>query len=272
MIADCERVTLMLVAAVLLSVGGAAQADRVLYQETQTLRAEAPGLLVSHWHDWSGIWTPDGKMSLHFTPDTPFGVAETVSVLEFSSKPDQPARRVSSPPLTDLSISADGRYVIGLSSIKVGNVAQLAVWSSSAELLAWRTITSRLYCLDQAEMERLRAHSPDDFSTLLRWRDQSGVPVGWREGDRIYLQRSPFWPSLTDSLRTRLSEHACPNPASAAISESVTNWVNWYADDDPQPSVLERDGQPIALRLRDRSGEMIEIDLFPQWLTAADLQ
>lgn len=46
----------------------------------------------------------------------------------------------------------------------------------------------------------------------------------------------------------------CRSPLSPNFGTSVTNWIHWYSETDPQPRVVERLGRPFEVRLRDPKG------------------
>jgi hypothetical protein len=230
-------------------------ADRAAYSGARDIVAHGATIMVRHHHDWSRIPTKDGAWHLRYSAATPFGVDEETSNLEFYSSQGALVARVPSPPLTYLEISADGRYVIGLSEIKHLNPTQLVVFSPKGELLLRRRISAHVYCFDVAGYQDLKRKHREAFSELDRYSQLSHDSYGWRESDSVYLDirggiGEPYWTALWHDLFPAM----CDSPLSPNFDESVTNWIHWYHDTDPRPQVVERHGRPFEVRLRDPKG------------------
>lgn len=230
-------------------------ADRAAYSGMRDIVARGVTISVRHRHDWLRIPMNDDGWVLRYSPATPFGVEEDTSNLEFYSPQGELVARTSSPPLTYLKISADDKYVIGLSDIKHLNDDQLVVFDSKGELLLRRRISAHVHCFDDMGYQDLRRKHPTAFSELDRQSKLSHDSYGWREGDRVYLDikarlSEPYGSALWDDLYPAM----CHSPLSANFSESVTNWIHWYSETDPRPSVVERLGRPFEVRLRDPKG------------------
>jgi hypothetical protein len=230
-------------------------ADRVAYGGARDIVAHGATITVRHHHDWSRIPIKDDGWILRYSPATPFGVDEETSNLEFYSSQGALLARTQSPPLTHLKISADDRYVIGLSDIKHLNDTQLVVFSPTGELLLRRRISAQVYCFDVAEYQDLKRKHREAFSQLDRYSQLSHGSYGWREGDSVYLDieggiDEPYWSALWADLFPAM----CDSPLSPNFGESVTNWIHWYSETDPRPRVVERHGRPCEVRLRDPKG------------------
>lgn len=236
-------------------IGQASFADRAAYGGSRDIVAHGATITVRHRHDWSRIPVKDDGWILRYSAATPFGVDEKISSLEFYSSQGALVARAPSPPLTYLKISADDKYVIGLSDIKHLNDTQLVVFSPTGELLLRRQISAHVYCFDVAGYEALKRKHREAFSQLDKRPPLPHGSYGWREGDRVYLDikggiAEPYWSALWDDLYPAM----CHSPLSPNFGESVTNWIHWYSDTDPRPRVVERDGRPFEVRLRDPGG------------------
>lgn len=242
-------------------------ADRAAYSGARDIVAHGAGITVRHRHDWSRIRGKDGAWHLRYSDATPFGVDETISSLAFYSSQGALVARVPSPPLTHLWISADDRYVIGLSEIRHLNPTQLVVYSREGELILRRGISAHVYCFSEKEYEKLKRKHREAFVELNRYSQLSHDSYGWREGDRVYLDvrggiAEPYWSALWDDLFPAM----CDSPLSPNFSESVTNWIHWYHDTDPQPRVVQRHGRPFEVRLRDPKGVEFAVAFEPMLL------
>jgi hypothetical protein len=238
-----------------------AWADRSPYSETRDLIAHGGTLTVRHHHDWSKVLDGERGSVLKFSVTTPFGVDEAVSNLEFRSAGGALVARISSPPLTFLDVSVDGRYVIGLSDIKIANITQLVVFDPSGKLLLRRRISAQVYCLDTEGYLALKRKHSKGFRNMETTSkvafDKIGIfdNIGWREGENVYLDFLGVGPDrVLDPLFADLFPATCQSPFSPNFTESVTNWISWYQESDPRPYVVERDGKPFEVRLRDPKG------------------
>lgn len=230
-------------------------ADRAAYSGTRDIVARGATITVRHHHDWSRIPITNGAWQLRYSAATPFGVDEETSNLKVYSSQGALVDQVPSPPLTYLEISTDGRYVIGLSEIKHLNSTQLVVFNPKGELLLKRQISAHVYCFDVAGYQGLKRKHREAFRELDRHSQLTHDSYGWRESDSVYLDirggiGEPYWTALFHDLFPAM----CDSPLSPNFGESVTNWIHWYHDSDPRPQVVERDGQPFEVRLRDPKG------------------
>jgi hypothetical protein len=137
-----------------------AVADRTAYAQTVDLEASDGKLLLHHHHDWSRV-VRAVPMKVSYTLDEPFGVGNDYSYLSATAADGTKLWQVPSPPFTWLVISADGRYVIGLSKIQLCNMTQLAVFARDGRLLARRPIAGS-ECVSHREREAEIAKHPAD--------------------------------------------------------------------------------------------------------------
>lgn len=248
-----DRMRLLLCSLALVMAAVPAFADRSAYSGVRDLAARGSTLMVRHHHDWSRTFK-DGGWLLRYSAETPFGIDEETSNLEFYSTPDTLIVRVPSPPLTHLEISADGRYVIGLSNIKHLNSTQLVVFNSRGELLLRRRISARVFCFDEKEYEELKSAHREAFAELDRYSRQTYGSYGWRDGNNVYIDTGVSVGPHSDALLEDIIPAMCDSPLSPNFSESVTNAIYWYHNTNPQPRIVEKEGRPFEVRLRDPKG------------------
>lgn len=230
-------------------------ADRAAYSGARDIVSRGATIMVRHHHDWSRVPIRNGAWQLRYSAATPFGVDEETSDLKVYSPQGALVARVPSPPLTYLEISADGRYVIGLSEIKHLNSTQLVVFNPKGELLLKRRISAHVYCFDLAGYQDLKRKHREAFMELDRYSQLLHDSYGWREGDSVYLDiRGGISEPNSTALWHDLFPAMCDSPLSPNFGESVTNRIHWYHDSDPRPQVVERDGRPFEVRLRDPEG------------------
>jgi hypothetical protein len=245
-----KRRTFGLLVCGVLAAAQSLRADAVSYGRVVDLEAKGDTFVVKHHHDWSRA-TGDARYAMISGSRDPFTAENTYASLSWQTRTGETVRKVPSPALTWLGVTADSRYVIGLSSLKLDNPYQLVVYSRDGTLLLRRHITPGVACLTPAEFGKLRGAHPE-ASALLKDR-------AWRDGGSVYVDYDDLSPRALGPLGQALAAHACPSPFSAAFSESVTNSVSWYDEKDPAPVVLETAGVPSAVRLKDPKGVLFTV-------------
>ena len=231
----------------------AALADRSAYGKAVDLEVSAGAVTIRHHHDWSKVSQTDQGWQLHYSERRPFGVDPEDAYVAIFSPPDALVIRVPSSPLTHLSVTDDGTYVIGLSNIKFLNFTQLVVYDMRGRLLMRRRITARVHCLSIDQFNAAKLEFPEVFAALDRHTTLTQVGYGWREADVVYLEL-PYLTEPMADLYDALTASRCDSPYSPNFSESITNLIHWYQAEDPQPVVVEKDGRPFEVRLRDPAG------------------
>jgi hypothetical protein len=226
------------------------RADAVGYSRVVDLEARGDTFIVRHHHDWSGK-TRDARDRMMATGRDPFTADNTYASLTWHGRSGDVVRKVPSPALNWLGVTADSRYVIGLSAIKLDNPYQLVVYDRDGGLLLKRHIGATVSCL-----------TPQQFGLLRGRLAQAGALLEdriWRGDGRVYVDYDSLSPREHAGLWNALHPHDCQSPFSAAISESVTNSVHWYDEKDPAPAVLEEGGVPTGVRLRDPEGRPFRV-------------
>jgi hypothetical protein len=232
------------------AVASVARADAVGYSRVIDLEAKGDTFVVRHHHDWSGK-TRDARDKMMATDRDPFTAANTYASLTWLGRSGGVVRTVPSPALNWLGVTADSRYVIGLSAIKLDNPYQLVVYDREGNLLLKRHIGATVACLTPEQFRLLGARLAP-AADLLEERI-------WRADGRVYVDYDALSPREHAGLWSALQPHDCRSPFSAAITESVTNAVNWYDAKDPAPAVLVEGGVPTGVRLRDPEGRLFTV-------------
>lgn len=190
-----------------------------------------------------------------------------MSSLEFRER-GKPAVTVTSPPLTYLHVTDDARYVVGLSSIKIGNDVQLLVLDRNAKVLLRRHISAEVFHLTPSKYAALRATYRKTFQQLDLRARLTRVPYAWSDDGSVYLDvwlnvAESEWPNFFDDVYpTRVR-----SPWSTNFSESSTNSVHWYDAENPVVRIVENCGKPVRIEIRDPKGFAMSL---PFNLTPAD--
>ena len=227
-----------------------ARADAVGYSRVIDLEAKGDTFAVRHHHDWSGK-TREARDRMMATGRDPFTADNTYASLTWLGRSGAVVRTLPSPALNWLGVTADSRYVVGLSAIKLDNPYQLVVYDRDGNLLLKRHIGATVACLTPARFRQLSGRLAAAADLL-----EDRV---WQADGRVYVDYDSLSPREHSGLWSALRPHDCPSPFSAAISESVTNSVHWYDEKDPAPAVLEEGGVPTGVRLRDPEGRTFTV-------------
>lgn len=199
-------------------------AEPVPYAKIVDLEARSENIVVRHHHDWYPV--AHGKAgNVRYSLAEPFGVGNDYAYVSAHSLADGAALwRVPSAPFTWLGISPEGRYIIGLSAIKLGNPTQLAVFTANGGLIGRTGIADRHWCVPRATRDAEIAKLPEA---------QQAVPAAF-------------------------AYPACL-PNAKHFGGTPTNYISWYYGADPAPRVIEEAGRVVAVELRDPTGAKMRI-------------
>jgi len=246
-----------------------ARADFTAYQGVVDVEASAGGVTCRHHHDWSGA-TNRARFDMIMGKTEIFSTANTYAWLS-CSRGDAPLFKSPAPALTRLVMSDDGRFVVGVSHIKLWNPVQIAVWeTSSGERLFAAMVASLDACFSPEDYrEFLSAHplmraALHERAVLID--DVVHVDIVYREPDEAALKE--------------LVAKRCPSYIARNITESVSNWVGFYANpssDGGEKASADAgfriengsDGRPAFLEFLDIKGVPARVDLHPRYVEPA---
>ena len=133
--ASLRTALLLMVAA-----GTPAHADRAGYNGVVDLYAETGAVRAEHHHDWSSR-THDARWKMISTTKDPFTADNDYSYLRLRDKATGTELfRRPVPALTQIWISPDSKYVVGISHVMLWNPYQLVVFSRSGDRLLERNM------------------------------------------------------------------------------------------------------------------------------------
>jgi hypothetical protein len=116
-------------------------ADAVGYADIKDIREQNAALTVEHHHDWSRATEP-ARYKMITTTHDPFTAENTYSWLRAVDRASgKELFRTPVPALTQLWISPDSRYIVGISSIKLWNPYQLVVFTRSGKRVFQKDFT-----------------------------------------------------------------------------------------------------------------------------------
>jgi hypothetical protein len=234
-------------------------ADSHGYNEKKQIVIESDKLIVSHFHDWS-----DGnkeKRSRVFGLDglkDPFSSLNDYAYLECRDKKSGSIRfRIPSIALTHIQISPDSRYIVGLSNIKLDNPLQMIVLNSQGEVFFRMHIAPKEAFLTHDEFAKFKTKYPDAYRIL------DGMNGFSTELDGVYIDYSRMnMPRLLGSAWDFLYGKEAPHHLLGDFGESVTNYIFWYQEPDPEIQ-FDYNGKNLrSISLMDFSGKIrMEIPL-----------
>jgi hypothetical protein len=225
--------------------------DAVGYDSVRTLEVVGNDYIVLHHHDWSE-GTRKSRYAMITGHQDPFRADNDYAYLEWRNRSDGTVfARSPCPPLTWLGITKDQKYFIGLSDLKIWNPIQVVVYDARGRLLFAAHIGDSGACLSKNEFHELQRKYRSRFRFL---RNRS-----WMVGERVFVDYLVIDPKHLGKLWNALYAHDCRSPWSPNITESVTNSVEWYYEDNPNPTIVEKNGVAVAIRLKDVKGLDMEI-------------
>ena len=221
----------------------AAFPDTTSYAEKRILTSNAAGLRAPHSHDWSSDQAAKlySKLDEHlsfFAPDNRFSTLVVVR-----ERDGKEVFRSGVPALSVLKVTDDGRYIIGLSNIKLANPFQAVVFDSRGDLLLARRVGAYESCMSKSKLSKLFDQFPRARKVLEpRVRDDGS-------GVRIDYEFYGVPDSIEELAWDVLWANRCRSDLSSAIEESTTNYVAWYNREDPEPWVREgQNGAELIIR------------------------
>lgn len=230
-------------------------ADRAPYNRVVDLQVESENLIVIHHHDWSDkTWRARyGMMSSH---QDPFRSDNTWAyILCIDRNTGDTLFRRPSPALTALRISEDEQYIVGISSIMLDNPFQMMVVSRSGRLVLKRHIAPEEARLTEEKYREFQERFAKPWALL------NSIGRIHRADSSYYIDFSSMnMPRLLGEEAWKwLSKAIVRNHLSKNFSETVTNFVYWFYEEDPAIA-FEYEGEKLsAVTLLDPARERIRI-------------
>jgi hypothetical protein len=136
------RMLVLLSGAAVLFAGAVVLADAIGYAKVVDLREETASVIAEHHHDWTRA-TEAARFKMITGTRDPFTAENTYSYLRLVDKASgREIFRAPVPALSQLWISPDSRFVVGLSNIKLWNPYQLVVFTRAGRRVLEKNFTS----------------------------------------------------------------------------------------------------------------------------------
>lgn len=152
------------------------------------------------------------------------------------------------PLLTQVWISDDSRYIVGLSSIKFFNPIQLVVYDREGNLLHAQSMFAQGARFTPEELQE----NPLGFLASSAGRLE-------HEGF-VYLNILGSSLRSEEPMQSDIEQRTVQNPLSSSFAETPNNYVYWFDQEDPQLSIREVEGKAF-LTFADPLGQLITLPL-----------
>jgi len=230
------------------------RADSSGYSAKKVFIVRNEKIIVIHRHDWSHS-SSQKRNEMFLGDQNPFTDENNYSWLECV---DVYTNRVlftrPVPALTYLYVSPDLRYIVGLSNIKLDNPVQFVVFNTLGDLQYFISVSPIESKLNREEYIIFEKKFPKDAIKLknLRRIQEIGDLVFINLGTMPPLSRKAWLYLFKWNVRSHLSKN---------FSESVTNFIDWYKEPDPEIQLKYENEKLAAVSLLDPAGERFEIKI-----------
>ncbi|MEQ8474102.1 MAG: hypothetical protein RIC35_23100 [Marinoscillum sp.] len=161
-----------------------------------------------------------------------------------------------SPALTELFISEDEQFFVGISNIMLWNPYQIVAYDCKGHLLFSKHIADSEAKLDSTSFKEFTKSYPNKYKLL-------------DSLDRIdFVNNYYFIDFLSSDMPNKLGkawdylfQFESPNHLSDSFSETTTNYVYWYREESPELKIKVTDDALKSVSLLDPSGTRFEVPI-----------
>jgi hypothetical protein len=227
--------------------------DSVGYSGKINIRIESKNYYITHFHDWSKE-TKDERYKMISKENQNIFENNNYAYIEvYNKNTNEKIVRVPSPALTHLFISEDEQYILGISKIKVWNPYQLIIINIKGEIIKIRHIAPGEAKMNENEFIHFNKNFSEAFQYL-------------QSNKRIYKINSYYFIDffnmpvfLGDEAFRFLLKYETANHLSNNISSSVTNWIHWFNENNPNARFNYRDNELYSITILDQKNMLLEI-------------
>lgn len=157
------------------------------------------------------------------------------------------------PPLTHVWIDDRTDIIVGLSNIQLCNPLQLVVFDKNGQLLHKEHISSTEACLSERQFARFLSRNRKNVDVI---RAHSRLIRGV-----VYVNYRGLFAEIGKVSSRIIFDNLCGSRYSKNFSQSVSNWVYWYNEDEPGLEFRYEEGKIVALSMLDPKGTRFEIPI-----------
>jgi hypothetical protein len=244
---------LMLIAILLMS--EKLLADSIGYHDSLRIKTESKHFIVIHFHDWTKQ-TKNARYKMITNDQNPFGGENNYAYIQCIDKATgKLIFKKPCPAMTDIKISDDEKYIIGISKIMLDNPYQLVVFSANGALVKKRHITSHEAKLSSKELMIFKKEFPNQYNLL------SSRGMIYFENNYYVDYISMNMPIVLGKAWDYLGNYFVNNHLSNNFSETVTNYVYWFYEKNPDIKFNYNNGSLFTISLLDSKQQRIEIKI-----------
>lgn len=234
-------------------------ADARSYSKIVNLKVENDEIIVKHHHDWSEAKDKMRNKMMNINQN-PFTSENDYAYLEcIEKKTMKQLFKKPTPALTKLYITNNSEHIIGLSNIMLDNPYQLVIFNLEGNLIYKKHIAASEAKLTLREYQAFKKEYQTQYR-FLKSLDRITV-----KSKNIYIDfDSMNMPFILEEAWNYLIKRVGVSHLSKNFSESITNWIFWYMEPDPEIQAKYKDQKLIAISLLDRKGERFEIPINEQ--------
>lgn len=231
-------------------------ADPFDYSGALKLKIESKNYIVIHYHDWTSKTDHERYLMMTFDQN-PFNKKNNYAFVEcIDKKTGKTVFKKPSIALTRIHISADEKYIIGISNIKLDNPYQLVIFSAKGELIKKRHIANEEAKLTQKEFILFKKKFQKEHDYLM------SIGRIYHLDNYYYIDfLSMDMPRILGDAWSFLYKYISTNHLSVNFSESVTNWVNWYYEKKSKIKFVYVNKQLIAVEIQDPKKKYFRIKI-----------
>lgn len=229
-------------------------ADRAPYKGIKEIRVESKNFIVIHQHNWRYKQSLSDKEEEY----TKFESLNTSSIICINKRNgDTLFKRPCYSALTHIIISENEDYIIGLSNIKCNNPYQLIIFNLFGDIIKERHISSKEAKLSINELEDFKQKFNSQFEKLQK------NNIIYTIDSIYYIDYKYFFLTLNEKDQQTsdyLDRYEKPNHLSNSFSESVTNYIDWYNEENPSIKLIySSDGLIDSISLLDSQKNRFKI-------------
>jgi hypothetical protein len=228
-----------------------AQADAIPYSKVSTLVANESSLICIHEHDYSKGLPEKPPVKINDYDSNMYYFEKLGHV--YCQMKEKKLFKVDSPPFSDIYVK--NKIFIGISNVKRGNNVQYMALSATGEILLRGHISEDEICLTQQEWQDFMISDKDAKVVIPYSTNVNGI---------IHLDitsrfnRQLFWPNSSSKYIN--FGHRCSSHISPFFHGTVSNYIYWYDEQNPNPSVdYNSEKKTWQLRIKDPTGVYIYV-------------
>ena len=229
-------------------------ADRTPYTGIVELRIESEKYIVFHYHNWSST-TRESREKMIFTHQNPFDSSNDYAyILCIDKSTNDTVFKSPSPALTQIKLSVDEEYIVGISKIKSTNPYQFVLFRTTGLLVKKQHITRKEAKLTKKEIKKFARKFSEQYNLL------DSLDTINKIGEFFFIdfartgmsnKLGKAWSYL---MKFYSRNHLSPN-----FSESVSNYVYWYYEKLPDIKFVYQNENLKSISLLDPKKEKISI-------------